>query len=260
MGKSIIKPAGRLMPKNPSEEASRKTVFLVGAGPGDPDLLTLKALRVLQSADVILHDDLVSGAVLALAKPAAQRIAVGKRGGRPSIPQSKINAQIIALAQEGKRVVRLKGGDPMIFGRAGEEITACEAAGLAVDVVPGVTAALGAAASLRKSLTHRDFARRVQFVTAYAKDGGVPDDLDWSALADPVATTAIYMGKGVIADVAARILAAGLPAATPAMIVENATCSDERVFPATLGTMAARIGATKIEGPCIILLGRALKD
>jgi uroporphyrin-III C-methyltransferase / precorrin-2 dehydrogenase / sirohydrochlorin ferrochelatase len=234
------------------------SVVLVGAGPGDPELLTLKALRALQSADVILHDELVSVAILDFARREAQRIIVGKRGHRPSCKQDDINRLAVSLALEGKRVVRLKGGDPLVFGRAGEEIAACRAAGVPIEVVPGVTAALGAAAMLEVSLTHRDHARRLQFVTAHSRHGRLPDDLDWKALADPAATTAIYMGKAVLGELADKLVRAGLDPYTPALMIENATRGDQRSFAATVGTMAGTLEAEELTGPCIMLIGRAL--
>lgn len=236
------------------------SVALVGAGPGDPELLTLKAVRALQSADVILHDDLVSQEVLDFARREAERIITGKRGHRPSCKQDDINALMVKLAKEGKRVVRLKGGDPLVFGRAGEEIAACREAGVAVEVIPGITAASGAAASLEVSLTHRDHARRLQYITAHAKNGKLPDDLDWQALADPAATTAIYMGKLVVAEVATRLIAAGMAADTPAIIVEYATHARERRFHSLVGRMAGIFEENQLDGPCIILLGWAMSE
>ncbi len=169
------------------------SVTLVGAGPGDPELLTLRAVRALQSADVILFDDLVSRDVLDFARREARKMLVGKTGFGPSCKQDDINALMVSLAKQGKRVIRLKGGDPLIFGRAAEEIDACRAANIAVDVVPGITAAQGAAAKLGIPLTDRDNSRRLQYVTGHARSGKLPDDIDWRALADPTTTTAIYM-------------------------------------------------------------------
>lgn len=169
-------------------------VTLVGAGPGDAELLTLKAVRALQAADVILFDDLVSDDVLELARREAKRMLVGKRGGRESCRQEDINDMMVSLAKAGKHVVRLKGGDPMIFGRAGEEIVRLEAEGIPVAVVPGITAALALASSLGVSLTHRDCARSVRFVTGHGRKGGLPRDIDWQAIADPKTTTIFYMG------------------------------------------------------------------
>ena len=174
-------------------------VTLVGAGPGNPELLTLKAVRALRSADVILFDDLVAPEILDFARREAKRMLVGKTGYRPSCKQDDINALMVALAKAGKRVVRLKSGDPMIFGRAGEEIEALERAGIPFEIVPGITAAQGAAASLKVSLTQRGRARRVQFITGHAHDGRLPEDLDLAALADPQRTTAVYMPLGTCA-------------------------------------------------------------
>jgi uroporphyrin-III C-methyltransferase / precorrin-2 dehydrogenase / sirohydrochlorin ferrochelatase len=245
------------------EEASageRGSVVLVGAGPGDPELLTLKAVRALQSADVILHDDLVSDAVLDFARREARRLVVGKRGHRPSCKQDDINAMMVALARSGKRVVRLKGGDPLVFGRAGEEIAACRAAGVPVEIVPGITAALGAAATIEASLTHRHHARRLQFVTAHSKEGRLPDDLDWRALADPTATTAVYMGKAVLGEFATNLLAAGIDPETPAVIVENATRPDQRVLTSSVAEMGALVASSELDGPCVMLIGMALAE
>jgi len=243
-----------------AETPPQGSVTLVGAGPGDPELLTLKAVRALQSADVILHDDLVSQDVLDFARREAERIITGKRGHRPSCKQDDINALMVSLAREGKRVVRLKGGDPLIFGRAGEEIAACRAAGIPVEVIPGITAASGAAASLEVSLTHRDHARRLQYITAHARNGKLPDDLDWKALADPAATTAIYMGKLVVGQVSSNLLAAGMAPDTPAIIVEYATHARERRFHTTIAEMGSVFAAQELDGPCIILLGWAMSE
>ena len=231
------------------EDTSRGKVVLVGAGPGDPELLTLKAVRALQSADVVMYDDLVSAGVLDLSRREAERVNVGKRGYKPSCGQDEICALLISFAQAGKVVARLKGGDPSIFGRANEEIDALQAAGVAVEVVPGVTAASGAAAALVASLTERDLARRVQFVTAHARDGRLPDDLDWGALADPRATTAVYMGVRTLPALVERLRHAGLPDGTPVFMVERATWPQERVIGATLADIVDRIAEEAIEGP-----------
>ncbi|MDQ0511981.1 siroheme synthase CysG [Ancylobacter amanitiformis] len=244
-------------------DAPRGSVALVGAGPGDPELLTLKAVRVLQSADVVLYDDLVAPAVLDVARREAKKMLVGKTGYRPSCKQDDINALMVALARQGKRVVRLKGGDPMMFGRAGEEISAAREAGIPVEVVPGISAAQGASSRLAVSLTHRDHARRLQFITAHARDGKLPRDLDWSALADPAATTVVYMPQRTWAELAAKAMAAGLDPATPAIAIFSATRPDERQVPATVATLALALeqavadGAT---GPCLILFGHAMGE
>ncbi len=235
-------------------------VTLVGAGPGDPELVTLKAVRALQNADVVLFDDLVAPEVVALARREAEKIAVGKRGYRPSCRQSDITATLIRLAGAGKRVVRLKGGDPMIFGRANEEIAALRAAGVAVDVVPGVTAALGAAASLQTSLTERDIGRRVQFITAHARDGQLPQDIAWPALCDPGAATIVYMGVKTMPELAARLLAEGIDPTTPAVLVERATWPDERHIAGTIADLPPKVAAAAPTGPCLLMIGRVFGE
>jgi uroporphyrin-III C-methyltransferase/precorrin-2 dehydrogenase/sirohydrochlorin ferrochelatase len=233
-------------------------VTLVGAGPGDPELLTLKAIRALQSADIILYDDLVSSGVLEFARREAKRMLVGKTGYGPSVKQSDINALIVALAGQGKHVVRLKGGDPGIFGRAGEEIEACAAANIPVAIVPGISAAQGAAASLGLSLTHRDHARRLQFVTGHARSGDLPDDLDWQAMADPYATTVIYMARATLAGFRDRAVAAGLDPQTPAVAVLAATRPDEVRVAATIATLPDMLAQLPAKGPVLVLVGHAL--
>jgi len=204
-----------------SREVPRGKVTFVGAGPGDAELLTLKAVRALQAADVILFDDLVSDDVLELARREAKRILVGKRAGRPSCKQSEINALMVKLARAGRHVVRLKSGDPMIFGRAGEEIAELEAAGIGYEVVPGVTAGLALAATLGVSLTHRDMAKSVRFITGHSKSGGLPQDVDWRAAADMSATTIFYMGARTAGLISERLIAEGLSAQTPACVAAN---------------------------------------
>ena len=206
------------------------SVALVGAGPGDPELLTLKALRALQSADVILYDRLVSPEILELARREARRMLVGKAGGGASCRQDDINRLMVSLARDGKRVVRLKGGDPMVFGRAAEELAACRAAGIAVEVVPGITAALGAAAELQIPLTDRRHTRRVQLVTGHSEAGAAPAH-DWPSLADPWTITAFYMSARTFADMLPKLIAAGLDPATPALAVSAATTPRMRARP-----------------------------
>jgi uroporphyrin-III C-methyltransferase / precorrin-2 dehydrogenase / sirohydrochlorin ferrochelatase len=236
------------------------SVALVGAGPGDPELLTLKALRALQSADVVLYDDLVAPAIVDMARREAEKIPVGKRGYKPSCRQDHIVARLVSLACQGKRVVRLKGGDPMIFGRADEEIAALRAAGIPIEIIPGVTAALGAAAGLQISLTRRDKARRLQFVTAHAHDGKLPGDIDWRALCDPRASTVVYMGVKTLELVAGRLLANGMDPSTPAHLVERATCPDERHIFGTIESLAAKVARAEPSGPCVILIGEIFAD
>ncbi len=205
------------------------SVWLVGAGPGDPELLTRKAERLIGAATVVFHDALVSAGVLELVSQGARRVHVGKRSGRHSQDQQSIDRMIVEAALAGERVVRLKGGDPSIFGRATEELDACRAAGVAVSICPGVTAASAAAAGIGRSLTLRGMARKLVFVTAHARAGETLD-LDWQALADPQATLAVYMGKAAAGTVARSLLAAGLPPSTPVALVENASLVDERHF------------------------------
>lgn len=239
------------------------SVVLVGAGPGDPELLTLKAVRALQSADVVLYDDLVSAAVLDFARREARKMLVGKTGYGPSCKQDDINTLMVSLAREGRRVVRLKGGEPMIFGRAGEEIAACRAAGIAVEVVPGISSAQGAASRLAASLTHRDHARRLQFITAHARNGRLPEDLDMKALTDPAATTVVYMPRHTLEELVGRLLPAGLDPVTPAVAVFAATRPEERMVHASIATLAEAVERAVAEGaggPCIVLYGRALSE
>jgi uroporphyrin-III C-methyltransferase / precorrin-2 dehydrogenase / sirohydrochlorin ferrochelatase len=238
--------------------SAKGEVVLVGAGPGDAELLTLKALRALQSADVILFDDLVSPAALDLARREARRISVGKRGRGPSVEQAEISELIASLCAAGKKVVRLKGGDPSIFGRGNEEIAAARAAGAASTIIPGVTAALAAAASLGVSLSERDLARRVQFITAHDKDGALPDDINWRALAAADATTAVYMGVSTLPALVGRLIAEGLDPATPAAMIENASMADERRIEGALSAMPALVAAAAPSGPCLLLYGHAL--
>ncbi|PNE11012.1 MAG: uroporphyrinogen-III C-methyltransferase [Beijerinckiaceae bacterium] len=236
------------------------SVALAGAGPGDPELLTLKALRALQSADVVLYDDLVSPAIVDMARREAEKIPVGKRGYQPSCRQDHIVSQLVSLAGQGKRVVRLKGGDPMIFGRANEEIAALRAARIPIEIIPGVTAALGAAAGLQISLTARDKARRLQFITAHAHDGKLPGDIDWQALCDPRASTVVYMGVKTLELLAGRLLANGMDPSTPALLVERATCPDERHIFGTIENLAAKVARAGPSGPCVILIGETFAD
>jgi uroporphyrin-III C-methyltransferase/precorrin-2 dehydrogenase/sirohydrochlorin ferrochelatase len=234
--------------------ADAGTVTLVGAGPGDPELLTLRAVRALQSADVILFDDLVSQEVLDFARREARKILVGKTGHGPACKQSDINALMVKLAREGRRVLRLKGGDPLVFARATEEIDACHAAGVPVTIVPGITAAQGAASELGVPLTGRGRTRRVQYVTAHAKDGCLPD-LDWRSLADPTATTAIYMPRGNIAALVEKIIVAGLAPDTPAAAVVNATRDSRKSIVTTVRELPSAVASFCSEGPLLVLIG-----
>ena len=234
----------------------RGSVTLVGAGPGDAELLTLRAVRALQSADIILFDDLVSSEVLDFARREAKKMLVGKTGHGPSCKQSDINALTVELARNGKRVVRLKGGDPMIFGRAGEEIEACRKAGIAVEVVPGITAAQGAASRLGVSLTQRHHARRVQYVTGHAGDGELPHDLDWRSLADPSVTTVVYMPVKTLDALVTTAIEHGLDPATPAVAVSRATRADQASISAPVSLLAARVEVAELPGPVLVMVGK----
>ena len=235
----------------------RGMVWLVGAGPGDPELLTRKAERLIRAASLIFHDALVGPWVLALAPAGARLIHVGKRSGRHSKDQRTIDQLIVAAALKGGRVVRLKVGDPAIFGRANEELEACRAAGIAISICPGITAASAAAASLGLSLTLRGLARKLTFITAHARAGEALE-LDWQALADPAATLAIYMGKAAAPAISRGLLGAGLPADTPVALVENASLPDERRITTRLDLLPLAAQAGLGGGPAILLIGAAM--
>jgi uroporphyrin-III C-methyltransferase / precorrin-2 dehydrogenase / sirohydrochlorin ferrochelatase len=230
-------------------------VSLVGAGPGDPDLLTVRALRVMQRADAILYDHLVAPSLVDLAPRSAERIYVGKERDNHALGQAEINALMVRLARQGKRVVRLKGGDPMIFGRAGEEIAELEAAGIPVEVVPGITAAVGAAARLGVSLTHRDCAQSLHLVTAHSRAGGLPREVDWRRLADPRATLMLYMGARTATAAATRLIGAGLAADTPVVVMTAVSRAEEKIEALTLEALAARSEIAH-EHPVLIGIGQ----
>jgi len=240
--------------------AEAGSVTLVGAGPGDPELLTLRALRALQSADIIQFDDLVAHEILDFARREAKKMLVGKTGYAASCRQDEINALMIALAKSGKRVVRLKGGDPLIFGRAGEEIAACRAAGISVEVVPGITAAQGAAARMAVPLTQRRDVRRLQYITGHAEKGGLPDNLDWASLADPGATTVVYMPNRTIGALTAHAVAEGLAPDMPAVAVANATRPEQTIIQGTVADIAARLAARGVSAPVLVFFGRVFED
>jgi uroporphyrin-III C-methyltransferase / precorrin-2 dehydrogenase / sirohydrochlorin ferrochelatase len=240
-------------------ESQEGSVTLVGAGPGDASLLTLKAVRALLCADVILFDELVPAEILEFARREARKICVGKRGGAPSCRQADINALMVSLAKAGQDVVRLKGGDPMIFGRGGEEIAACRAAGVVVTIVPGISAAQAAASRLGISLTERGCARRVQYVTGHASAGDLPADIDWHGLVDPATTTVVYMPKGTLHALTAKAIAHGLDAATPAAAIANVTRPDEAVIAGTVGDIARQTQAAEFGGPVVVIVGRVLE-
>jgi len=236
------------------------SVALVGAGPGDPELLTLRAVRALQSADVILIDDLVAPEILDFARRESKKMLVGKTGHRPSCKQDEINALMISLAKAGRRVIRLKGGDPTIFGRAGEELAACRAAGVPVEVIPGITAAQAAASRLGVSLTHRSRSRRLQYVTGHGADGRMPDDIDWRSLADPSATTIVYMPKRTLGSIAETAISHGLDPATPALVMVETSRAGEKIIRGTIADIAARLEADAPLGPALVMIGRVFAE
>jgi uroporphyrin-III C-methyltransferase/precorrin-2 dehydrogenase/sirohydrochlorin ferrochelatase len=239
----------------PKAETGR--VSLVGAGPGDPELLTLRAARALREADIIVYDKLVDPAVLEYARRDARRIFVGKSKGDHTLPQTEINALLVTEARAGRHVVRLKGGDPFVFGRGGEELDALVAEGIRVDVVPGITAATGCAAYAGFPLTHRDHASSVVFVSGHSKDGF--SDLDWHALANPRQTIVVYMGVSAAGEVAGKLIQAGLSASTPVAIVENGTRWDQRVIKGELQQAADLIRQHGVAGPALLVIGEVTR-
>ena len=236
--------------------ASAGKVYLVGAGPGAGDLLTLRAHRLLGEADVIVHDRLVSDEILDMARRDAERIYVGKRRADHCLPQPEINRLLVRLAQEGKRVVRLKGGDPFVFGRGGEELEALVAAGVDVEIVPGITAALACAAQARIPLTHRAVSRSVTLVTGHTKDGRL--DVDFQALARPGATVAVYMGVATLPEMCAGLVSHGLDPAIPAALIERGGTRTQRELYATVGTLAELAPGWSTGGPTLLMIGEVV--
>lgn len=231
---------------------SQGTVYLVGAGPGDPDLLTLRAARLIMQAQLIVHDGLVSEDILAMAGPKARLISVAKRRSRHTMVQDAINALLVAEARAGKQVVRLKGGDPFVFGRGGEEAEACRAAGVPVEVVPGITSALGAAAAAQIPLTHRASASIVSFVTGQCK--GLTEQ-DWSGLAGKGRTLVIYMGLASAPLIAEKLIADGLSPEMPVAVIENATHKDMRVLRTPIAGLAELVSREPVKSPALIIVG-----
>lgn len=230
-------------------------VSFVGSGPGDPDLLTVKAVKRLKAAEAVLFDDLSAGPILELAGPGAEMVAVGKRAGRPSPKQDHVSRLLVDYASAGMKVVRLKSGDPGIFGRLEEEITALREAGIPFEIVPGVTSASAAAAAAGIPLTRRLEARRVQFVTGHDVTGALPEGLNLAALADAQATTVVFMPKRTFARLAEMLLAAGLPGETPALLAENVSHPDQRLTRATVGTLAETLAGADPRAAGLILYG-----
>lgn len=239
-------------------ETPRGTVYLVGAGPGDPDLLTFKALRLMQACDVVLYDRLIPPAILDLVRRDAERVFVGKQRDRHTLPQAEINAELLRRAQAGQRVLRLKGGDPFIFGRGGEEIEPLARAGIPFVVVPGITAASGCAASAGIPLTHRDYAQTCLFVTGHARADGVLS-LPWDTLARRGQTVVVYMGLATLDTLCRRFIEHGLPGSWPAAVVVKGTQPDQRVIAAPLEALAMRVAEAQVEGAALLIVGEVVQ-
>jgi uroporphyrin-III C-methyltransferase len=235
------------------------SVWLVGAGPGDPGLLSVLALHALDHADIVVYDALVDPRILALAPAGATLDHAGKRGGRPSPSQPDISARLIRLAQEGRRVLRLKGGDPCVFGRGGEEALALATAGIPFRIVPGITAGIGGLAYAGIPVTHRDINSAVTFVTGHSSDGAVPDGVDWEAIAGGSPVIVLYMGLRHIAAIAARLIAAGRMPDEAVAIVSKATTPAQRVVVTSLAEAASAAAVAGIEGPTIIAIGEVVR-
>lgn len=256
-GAGVLERIGHSLTRFAKQSKFAGEVALVGAGPGDPGLLTLRALRALQNADVILYDRLVSAEVLDLGRRDAERINVGKAAGRAHVSQEEINALLVKLAKAGKRVCRLKGGDPFIFGRGGEELEALAAEGIRFEVVPGITAAAGCAAYAGIPLTHRDHAQALTFVTGHCK--GEADNVDWASLSRPGHTVVFYMGLNQIETIVARLREHGVPETRSAAIIEQGTRSTQRVVTATLADLARKAAEARVESPALLIVGEVTR-
>lgn len=245
-------PIGLTAPAGPL----RGHVSLVGAGPGDPELLTLRAVKRLQQAEVVVYDQLVSAAVLDFVPAQAQRIYAGKRRNDHTMGQDQINALLVQLGQAGRQVVRLKGGDPFIFGRGGEELQALAAAGVSFDVVPGITAASGVSCYTGIPLTHRNHAQKCVFVTGHLKEGA--GELDWSDLAKPHQTVVIFMGLSELPAICRKLVQHGAPPDKPVAVVQKGSTPEQRCVTGTLSDIAASVAQAKLQSPCLILVGEVV--
>ena len=231
-------------------------VYLVGAGPGDPDLLTLKAARLLKQADVVVYDNLVSDGVISLIHDGAEKIYVGKEMNRHTLPQTEINQLLVRLAEQGRKVVRLKGGDPFIFGRGGEELEVLADHGIAFEVIPGITAASGISCYAGIPLTHRDYAQSCLFTTGHLKDGS--PDLDWTSLARQNQTVVIYMGLGALSEIAHQLIKHGMPPDMPAAVIEKGTSSQQKVITGTLETLPDLVLELNLKSPSLFIVGQVV--